>query len=295
MSINTNMPMKGTLVRKSVTNRYSHHDKVQENNVEDKLSFKQKLALFGVALFCIVLTVFVFAPAVWLSMYLESQTKGRFELSDAEGSLWNGSAVITVAVDKESDLTPILPGRFEWHLSPILLLGQIELVVDNPNALQQPLYLTGNFRRVQVSPNLLMLPAGRLAGLGAPLNTIKPTGEMSLSWDVLGLSLLDGTIDVNGTMKLAMNNIASALSQVKPLGSYLMIFDWHGQEADVDLKTIHGPMLLSGKGTINNGHFQFSGLAQSEAKQEENLANLLNLLGQRRPGADRNVISLEFK
>jgi len=289
------MQMKGILVSKLSVDRYSHHHKMLEKKIADKLSLKQRLALFCLALLCIFFTVFVFAPAVWLGMYLQSETNGRFALSEAEGSLWNGSALIGIATDKGKDLTPILPGRFSWHLSPILLLGQIELLIENAEALQQPLYITGNFTHAQVSPGSLVLPANRLVGLGAPLNTVKLSGQMVLSWDALGLTYLNGNLDINGTMKLTLKDIASALSQVKPLGSYSMSLDWHGHSADVELKTVHGPMLLSGEGTLTHGQLKFSGLARAEKEQEENLANLLNLLGQHRSGADKNVISLEFK
>ena len=54
-------------------------------------------------------------------------------------------------------------------------------------------------------------------------------------------------------------------------------------------------MLLNGSGMFSNGRLQFSGTAQAEAGQEEKLANLLNLLGQRRKQEDREVIALEFK
>jgi general secretion pathway protein N len=40
---------------------------------------------------------------------------------------------------------------------------------------------------------------------------------------------------------------------------------------------------------------QFSGRAQAEAGQEQALANLLNLLGQRRSEGGKDYISLEFK
>nr|WP_105532163.1 type II secretion system protein N [Solimicrobium silvestre] len=241
-----------------------------------------------------LLTVMAFAPAVWLSTLLEMQTDGRFALGDAQGSLWNGSAFIGVAATKNGDLTPLLPGRFAWHLSPILLLGQIELGLENSAALQQPLHITGNLRHVQVSPGGLILPAERLSGLGAPLNTVKPSGKMTLSWDALGVTLSEGKVDINGTMKLQMQDIASALSPIKPLGSYLMNFVWHGQQADIELKTLQGPMLLSGKGALVQGRLQFSGSAQAQEGQEDKLANLLNLLGQRRAGTDKNVIALEF-
>jgi general secretion pathway protein N len=61
------------------------------------------------------------------------------------------------------------------------------------------------------------------------------------------------------------------------------------------LKTVKGPMLLSGMGTLNNGRLQFSGRAQAEEGQEDRLANLLNLLGQRRREGNKDVIALEFK
>jgi len=271
------------------------HAGFPDNNSVTKLSFVKKITWFCLGLFCILLAILAFAPATWLSMFLENETDGRFALGDAQGSLWNGSAFIGVAAEKNGDLTPILPGRFAWHLSPILLIGQIELALENSASLQQPLQITGNLRNVEVSPSGLILPAERLDSLGAPLNTVRPSGQMTLSWDVLQITLSDGTVDINGTMKLNLHKIASALSPIKPLGSYLMTFVWRGQEADIDLKTVQGPMLLSGKGTLVQGHLQFSGLAQAQEGQEDKLANLLNLLGQRRSGANKNVIALEFK
>jgi general secretion pathway protein N len=96
-------------------------------------------------------------------------------------------------------------------------------------------------------------------------------------------------------MNLAMNDLGSRMSPVKPLGSYDLSFDWHGTQAAVTLKTVKGPLLLNGSGMFNEGRLQFSGTAQAAAGQEEKLANFLNLLGQRRREADKDVIALEFK
>jgi general secretion pathway protein N len=92
-----------------------------------------------------------------------------------------------------------------------------------------------------------------------------------------------------------MSDMGSRLSSIKPLGSYQLTFDWRGQNSDIVLTTNKGPMMLSGNGSINGGRFQFSGKAFAEAGQEERLANLLNLLGQRRRDGDKDVIALEFK
>jgi len=96
-------------------------------------------------------------------------------------------------------------------------------------------------------------------------------------------------------MILDMQDMASRLSSIKPLGAYVLTMDWRGQQAPLSLKTVKGPLLLSGTGALTNGRLQFSGRAQAEAGQEEKLANLLNLLGQRRREGDKNVIALEFK
>jgi general secretion pathway protein N len=61
------------------------------------------------------------------------------------------------------------------------------------------------------------------------------------------------------------------------------------------LTSMRGPLLLSGSGRLNNGRMQFSGRAQAEPGQEQRLANLLNLLGQRRSEGGKEYISLEFK
>lgn len=259
------------------------------------IRIKQKIAWLSSGLICIFLTVLAFAPASWLNMVVETQTGGRLALGDVQGSLWNGSAFIGVAAHQNGDLTPLLPGRFTWHLSPILLLGQVELNLENAASLQRPLQLTGNWHHLQINPGGIILPSERLSGLGAPLNTLHPTGQITLSWDALSLDMQDANTDIEGTMKLNMQEIASALSPVKPLGSYLMTFVWHGQVADIDLMTRQGPLMLSGKGALVQGHLQFSGSAQAQEGQEDKLANLLNLLGQRQPGADKNVIALEFK
>lgn len=243
----------------------------------------------------IALTVLVFFPAGWIASVVERQTAGRLVLGDAQGTLWRGSAFLGGAASAGEAVTPLLPGRFNWRLSPLVLLGQVEVQLDNAAALSKPVTISGNWSQWQVSQASLELPAERLAGLGAPLNTIQLSGQMRLSWSELQVARLDRQIDLAGTTSLELNDIASRLSSIKPLGAYLMTMDWRGQMAALSLKTVKGPLLLSGSGVLQNGRLQFSGKAQAEAGQEDKLANLLNLLGQRRTEGDKNVIALEFK
>jgi general secretion pathway protein N len=243
----------------------------------------------------IALTMVVFFPADWISAIVEKQTSGRLTLGDAHGTLWRGSAFIGGAPSGDDPISPLLPGRFSWRMSPSILLAQVNVELDNDAVLSQPVTVTGNWQQWTVSPGAMLLPAERLAALGAPLNTIQPSGQMRLSWETLQLTRQHGTLGIAGTMHLEMNDIGSRMSAVKPLGSYDLELDWHETQADVKLRTISGPMLLSGSGSISNGRLQFSGTAQAEAGQEQRLANFLNLLGQRRQIGGKDVIALEFK
>ncbi|MGZ3240799.1 MAG: type II secretion system protein N [Burkholderiaceae bacterium] len=241
------------------------------------------------------ITLLAFCPASWISHVVEDKSDGRLALGDPQGTLWHGSAFIGGAPGSKSSVTPLLPGRFTWHLSPAVLLGQIDVEVANPEALSQPITIKGDWTQWQVSPAAIKLPADRLVGLGAPLNTVQPSGQIQLSWNTLQVVRDGQKVGLSGLMTLDMQDMASRLSPIKPLGTYQLLFDWHGQQAQLTLKTVKGPMLLSGSGNLNNGRLQFSGKADAEAGQETRLANLLNLLGQRRREGGRDVIALEFR
>jgi general secretion pathway protein N len=247
------------------------------------------------AVAAVLVTVLVALPASWMAPLVEKQTNGRLTLGDPQGSLWEGSAFIGAAAGKTEPVTPLLPGRFSWSLSPSLLLGRVHLELRNPAALAQPVTLQGSLQSWQLSPSAIALPAERLAALGAPLNTLQPSGQMRLSWSPLQLARQGQKLSVTGPMKLDMDEIASRLSPIKPLGAYTLAADWRGEGAELRLTTRSGPLVLTGAGGLAQGRFQFSGRAQAAPGQEEKLANLLNLLGQRRRDDTGEYIALEFK
>lgn len=247
------------------------------------------------ALLAVAVTILALLPASWLSVLVERQTGGRLALGDAQGTLWQGAAFVGGAPSGNAALTPLLPGRFSWQLSPVLLLGRVDARLENPQALSAPVQITGSWSQWQVSAAAIAMPAERLAGLGMPLNTILPSGQMRLSWNNLQLLRQGQRVDLNGELTMDLTNIASRLSPIKPLGAYRLTMDWRGQNAEMQLKTVSGPLLLSGAGVIENGRFRFSGRAEAAAGEQEKLANLLNLLGQRRTEDGKNFIALEFK
>jgi general secretion pathway protein N len=230
-----------------------------------------------------------------MSVVLEKQTGGRFSLGDAQGTLWNGSAFLGGAPGSGVAVAPLLPGRFNWRISPLALLGWVDAGLTNPEALSQPVGITGSWSAWTVSPAAITLPAERLAALGAPLNTLQPSGRMTLSWQQLQIARQGQQVAMTGSMQLLLDDIASRLSPIRPLGAYKMALDWRGQQAQMQLTSTRGPLLLTGSGRLDHGRMQFSGRAQAEAGEEQRLANLLNLLGQRRSEGGKDYISLEFK
>ena len=242
-----------------------------------------------------VLTLAVFFPASWMGALVEKQSGGRLTLGDAQGTLWRGSAFVGGAAGGNGPVTPLLPGRFSWRLSPLALVGVVDLRLENPEALAQPVDFKGGWKQWQLSPSALLLPAEGLSGLGAPLNTLAPSGTMRLSWTNLELAADNGMVAVNGRTTLELTDMSSRMSPLRPLGSYLLALDWHGQRAQLTLSSVKGPLLLSGAGSLDQGRFQFSGQAEAADGYEDTLANLLNLLGQRRANSDKNIIALEFR
>lgn len=247
------------------------------------------------ALLAVAITVLAFLPAAWMAGPLEQQTGGRLTLGDAQGSIWRGSAFIGGAASSSDLVTPLLPGRFSWRLSPLALIGMVDLELENAAALTPPVAIKGSWNEWRVSGASVVLPAERLAALGAPLNTLAPSGQMRLSWNELSVARRGNAVDLTGAMTLDLNDIASRLSPIRPLGAYQIEMLWQGQQAQLALKTVRGPLLLSGTGSLTGGRLQFSGIAEAQKGKEDALANLLNLLGQRRKVGDKNVIALEFR
>jgi general secretion pathway protein N len=256
---------------------------------------KRALLWGGLTAFAVAVTVLVFLPAAWLGPMVERQTGGRLTLGDAQGTLWRGSAFIGGAPGEGGSVTPLLPGRFSWRLSPLVLFGQVSMELANDKALALPVRITGSWSQWQVSAGELLLPAEGLAGLGAPLNTLAPSGVIKLSWNLLDIARQGQTVAVQGRTVLSLTDMGSRMSPIKPLGSYEMAMDWRGQRADLALRTLRGALLLSGSGNLENGRLRFSGQAQAAEGYEDTLGNLLNLLGQRRMVNGKNIIALEFR
>lgn len=255
-------------------------------------------ALIGLLIACIV-----FAPASWLARALASASGGHLLVVDTRGSIWNGSGVLVLTGGAGSRDASALPGRLRWKMSPkfqgwglgLQLAAQQDCCVNG----ELLLGIKPGFGRLELSVDtradwLARLPAGVLAGLGTPWNTLQLGGSLRLSARDLKLESVQGRWRQFGELQLDLLNLSSRVSTVAPLGSYRLTVTADPSTAGVSsvrLQTLEGALQLSGAGTLNSGgKSRFVGEAGAAPGREEALNNLLNIIG-RRQGA-RSVLTI---
>ena len=246
------------------------------------------------AAFGLLIGLPAFAPAAWLGGVLASATGDQLRLADSRGTVWHGDAQLVLSGGQGSQDALALPGRVEWELSPTLRGFQLSVraACCTPRALQ--LTLQPGWRRFQlvVSDSSSEWPAGLLAGLGAPWNTIQPQGLLQLHSEHLSVEWIEGRISVTGAARLDALGMSSSLSTLRPVGSYRLILAGSANRAPptLQLQTLEGSLSLSGSGQWTGSRWSFQGEASAAPESEPVLGNLLNMVG-RRQGA-RSVISL---
>lgn len=243
------------------------------------------------ALAGVLATTLLLAPARWLAALLAHASDGMVTLVETDGSAWTGSGVLALTGGTGSRDHTRLPGRIHWQLRPALGGLHLRLRADcctpgQPLTLAlQPRWLGAD---VAVADNETQWPATVLMGLGTPWNTIRARGELTLATQQLRLALRPRRVDLHGQARLTARDMASNLSTVRPLGSYLLQLDG-GETLTFELSTLDGSLLLSGTGSVVAGNLRFRGEASAADGMQAQLANLLNLLGVRR--GDKAILS----
>jgi len=236
-----------------------------------------------------------FAPARWLQQAALAASAGRVELSDASGTLWQGSARLALRGGAGSSDAASLPGRVQWELRPRLdglqPTLQVRLHADCCTHQAQELALVPGLRSwsLQLAPGESTWPAALLAGLGTPWNTVQLQGPLRLSTEGLRLQSSVDRLQVEGALQLDLPGLSSRLSTLRPLGSYRLQLQG-GEQPTLVLQTTEGSLQLQGTGRWTAAHLRFEGEARADPAHEAELSNLLNIMG-RRDGS-RSVITL---
>jgi general secretion pathway protein N len=273
---------------------------MQRLKPHDTPSTSSRWAWIGAGL-GIVVAFLTQAPAHWLTHAIEQASGERVLLQDPQGTVWNGSAQwvlnegpLNIAATPNTANpanTTSLPTRLTWQLAPRFDLANLRLALSATVAsaccTPQPVRVDASpmWRgvRVQLSDHTSNWPAAWLVGLGAPWNTVQPEGTLQLQTRNLQWTRQAGVEQVQGDAELQLQQFATRLSTLRPLGSYRVRVQG-GDTIALTLDTLEGSLQLKGSGQILNGHVHFNGEASAAPDAEAALSNLLNILGQRQGG-----------
>jgi general secretion pathway protein N len=231
----------------------------------------------------------VFAPAAWLAEAVAQGTNQRLLLTDARGTVWNGSAVPVLSGGGDSRSAAMLPGRAGWKLGLRGTAIEVRLRQDCCINGEVPLVLRPGLGRLTVElpsgpGELGVWPAAWLAGLGAPFNTLQPVGTLRLASPGMSLQFAAGRWQLAGQAELQLDDLGTPLAPLDRLGSYRLRIDGSNPVPAFTLSTLDGALLLEGSGQWTGSQLRFRGNARAAPGFEDELNNLLNFMG-RRQGA----------
>lgn len=238
-----------------------------------------------------------YAPAAWAADAISGASGGRLMLADAQGTVWDGDALLVLTGGAGSRDALALPTRLSWTLRPAL--SGLRVTLAHPCCLPQPVQwrIDPGWRRVKVAlatpgQPLAQWPASWLAGLGAPWNTLQPGGLLQFASSGMGFEIAQGRWRFEGAASIDVLNASSSVSTLDRLGSYHVAITGAAGDGGtaMTLNTLDGALQLSGNGQTTPSGFRFRGEARAAPGQELALNNLLNIIG-RRNGAI-SVISI---
>jgi general secretion pathway protein N len=247
-------------------------------------------ALGGAAL-GFVLALVLFIPASWLAARIEAATSGRVVLADAQGSLWHGSANLQLTGGAGSIGTLALPTPVEWRIHPRWdgFVAEIASSCCTVQRLEVRVRPGWHGTAVAIADARSQWPASLLAGLGTPWNTLQLDGDLILQTQGLSVEWVEGRLALAGRAELQALRMSSRLSTLRPMGSYRITVTG-GATPNLQLETLEGGLQLSGSGQWVGSRLHFNGVASAAPGREEQLANLITIIG--RPSGPRSIISI---
>ena len=234
----------------------------------------------------------IFAPASWLAATVGQASGYRVGLSGARGTVWQGSSALELSGGAGSGQAVALPGQIHWQIRPAWNGFKVAISADCCTRLPLQIHVLPigwcGFR-LAIENGQSQWPAGLLAGLGTPWNTVQPQGQLTASTQGVAMEWAQGKFQLSGSIQVDAMQVSSRLSTLSPMGSYRVSL-LGGTQPTLQLTTLDGSLQLDGQGQWLGQRLRFSGVASAAPERVEALSNLLNIVG-RRDGA-RSIITV---
>ena len=238
------------------------------------------LAALGLAAYSVFLVATI--PATFVAAQVASAALGRIEASDAQGTLWHGSARARVLPARGG----MTFDRVEWRFMPARLAsGEIAFAVKLAGSgLAGSLEAGRGVSQWRLRDVKLEADASALAAWLPLIATWRPSGRVTLEAAALAV---EGR-EVRGAADVEWRGAGTTLSEVRPLGSYRATWRAESGPGKLAVTTLQGPLRVTGQGTTTPAlRVAFSGEARGEGESAKALEPLLDLMGPRRPDGAR--------
>lgn len=209
-------------------------------------------------------------PASLLDARLAAATDGRWRLASAKGSLWQGSGQLMYA-GSQGEVLPMSTLAWRWQPAALRSLAmQWDIDADGQTGSLQ-LKAAG----VALHNLQLQLPVAALTGFSSKWHSARLGGQLQLQLGQMAWQA--GRVE--GQAALAWVAASSPLSRIQPFGSYALDVQGQGEQVQLVMRTVQGPLQIQGQGRYDANGLQFAGTASSEPAQYEALKPVLLMLG----------------
>ena len=231
----------------------------------------------------LMLALLVFAPARWLAALVQQVSGEHVVLAAPRGGFWQGSAQLVLSGGAGSKGAIALPGLLTWRIRPSW--NGVNVQLNAECCTQQPMQLRATTAgwggvRLLLSDSQSSWPAGLLAGLGTPWNTVQAQGQLIASTQGFIAQWVQGRLSLAGRLQVDATRISSRLSTLQPMGSYRLTL-LGGAASTLELNTLEGSLQLTGQGQWVGQRLRFDGAASATPESVDALSNLLNIIGRR--------------
>ncbi len=228
------------------------------------------------------------APSAWLAPVVKHYSQGTVSFAQSWGTVWQGSALLRIHRSDKEVLH--VPQPLAWVLDLSQILRLKARITASSAALEAPVALQVDRTQLRVDAGQYQLPATSLSTLGAPFNTLKPTGNITLAWQAFELNTASNAAPALNA-RVSVKDLRMDLTGNDILGDYqLSASPTAGNRWAITLTTSNpaqAALLLTGSGQAGlSGGTQFELESKAAATPAPpRVQTLLNFLGRRQGDA----------